>query len=120
MSNKPYQIVFGEIRKQAEGKKSFDWKLILHDHGGATCTDCIENTLNELNTLAYDKRKAEEALKVMADEIVGLREAQRLLCKRCDTKGLGKRGNNYKNRIAVDSNLTARNALLEAMKRRKK
>jgi hypothetical protein len=44
-----YHIVYAEVRRIS------DDKLILHDHGGATCSDCMNATLAELQALESDR-----------------------------------------------------------------
>ncbi len=57
MSN--YHTAYGEVRRLS------DDKMILHDHGGATCSDCMNSVLAELQALEADrdrwKREAEAA-----------------------------------------------------------
>ena len=49
---KAYRVVFGEVRKVDKTQPSYNWEMILHDHGGHTCAGCINKVCKELNRLA--------------------------------------------------------------------
>jgi hypothetical protein len=53
---KAYRIVYGEVRKVNKSEPSYNWEMILHDHGGHTCNQCMYKVCRELNRLAkYEK-----------------------------------------------------------------
>lgn len=104
MSEARYQLVAGEVRKRIEGQNPTDWPTILHDHGGATCSGCIENTMNELNALANRVRELEEAVRVLAAARV---ETQREIDESAGGPVCGQGPNNE----AADANPIAKAAI---------
>ena len=54
-----YQIRYNEVRKRVEDAPDHEWPMILHDHGGATCHDCLTKVRDELNALAARAERAE-------------------------------------------------------------